>query len=154
MQKLEINGYKLDMNNLFRLANLVVLPFWFMMIIFPNLGLTKWLMRSNLVFMLMGGIYSTLLIGGMRKSPGNFKDVMNPNLDGITKLLSSRQGAFAGWMHFLTFDLFVGRWIYFDSLKNGKPARLSILLTLMAGPLGLLFYLTFVRTKNNTETGV
>lgn len=145
---IDLDVKKLSLNDWFRLANLVVLPFWLLMLLLPNTGLTKRVMKSNLIFTLLGGIYATLLVQGIRKNPAGFKEIANPNLEGIVKLLSDRQGAFAGWMHFLTFDLFVGRWIYFDSLERGKVARLSILLTFLAGPLGLLFYLRVARRKD------
>ena len=47
-------------------------------------------------------------------------------------------------MHFLAFDLFVGRWAYLDSRQRGITAWLVspiLLLILMVGPLGLLLYL-------------
>ncbi len=140
-----VKNYKPNMNDMFRLTNLIVLPFWVLMLLLPNTGLTRSIMRNNFIFMILGGIYSGLLAQGLTKNPGGFQDVMNPNLDGIVKLLANRQGAFTGWTHFLTFDLFVGRWIYFDSLERGRVARLSILLTFLAGPLGLLFYVTIAR---------
>ncbi len=47
----------------------------------------------------------------------------------------------AAWTHYISFDLFVGRWIWERSLEEGKPARLSLLLTWWAGPMGLTSYL-------------
>lgn len=140
---------KLTMDNLFRLANLIVLPFWILMLVFPRAGLTKKVMSSNFIFILNGALYSGLLAQGISQNPNGFKEIMNPNLEGITKLFANRQSVFTGWVHFLTFDLFVARWIYFDSLERGKTARLSILLTFLAGPLGLLFYLTFRGRKKS-----
>jgi len=126
--------------NLFRVVNLVVLPFWLLMLIAPRWSFTQKLMKNNVIFLAMGGLYTGLLATGIATNPGGMKDIMNPELDSITKLLGNRQGAFTGWVHFLTFDLFVGRWIYLDSLERGKPARLSILLSFVAGPIGLTSY--------------
>jgi hypothetical protein len=50
-------------------------------------------------------------------------------------------------VHFLAFDLFVGRWAYLDSRQRGTSAWIVspiLFLILMVGPLGLLLYL-FVR---------
>ena len=50
-----------------------------------------------------------------------------------------------GWIHFLAFDLFVGRWAYLDSRERGLSAWLVspiLVFIFMAGPLGLLMYLT------------
>jgi len=49
----------------------------------------------------------------------------------------------AGWVHFLAFDLFVGRWIVDDALAHRLP-RLAVLpslvLTFLFGPVGLLLH--------------
>src|SRR5437016_3412191 len=67
-----------------------------------------------------------------------------PTLDGIRHLLGSPVGAAAGWAHFLVFDLFVGRWIYLDS-RDRRISPLAtapvLVLTVLAGPLGLGAYL-------------
>lgn len=131
------------MNNLFRVTNLLVLPFWLLMLVAPKAKLTQRLMKNDVIFYVLASIYLSLLATGIVKNPKGMKEVMNPNLDGITKLLGDKQGAFTGWMHFLTFDLFVGRWMYLDSLEKGRPApRLAMLTTFLAGPAGLLGYLS------------
>jgi hypothetical protein len=58
--------------------------------------------------------------------------------------LGSPAGATIAWVHFLAFDLFVGRWIYLDSQDRRISAWLMapvLFLTLMLGPAGFLFYL-------------
>jgi hypothetical protein len=62
----------------------------------------------------------------------------------IAKLLSSEIGATIAWVHFLAFDLFVGRWIYLDTLERRvHPVVLGVVLffVLMFGPLGYVLYL-------------
>jgi hypothetical protein len=107
-------------------------------------------MRSNLIFNLLGVVYTVLLGRGLSKNPSIAKDIMNPYLSNITKLLGDRNGAAVGWIHFLSSDLFVGRWIYLDSLERGKTARVSLLATCLAGPLGLLSYLTLGQRGKKT----
>ena len=144
--KIKIDPKRVTLEGLYRFANMAVMPFWLLMILLPNAGLTRAVMRNNLVFRLLGGSYTAMLVYSVtRRDGGGPPDFMT--LEGVSKLLSSRYGALTGWLHFLAFDLFVGRWIYFDSLERGRPARFSLFLTLMAGPLGLLFYLTFARRK-------
>ena len=41
--------------------------------------------------------------------------LLNPTISGIAGLLGTPTGATIGWIHFLAFDLFVGRWVYLDS---------------------------------------
>jgi Domain of unknown function (DUF4281) len=70
--------------------------------------------------------------------------VMNPSLSGIATLLGTPAGATIAWVHFLAFDLFVGRWVYLDSRKKQiSPLIVSPILffVLMLGPLGFLAYL-------------
>jgi hypothetical protein len=46
-----------------------------------------------------------------------------------------------GWVHYLAFDLFVGRWIYLQGQETGVFTRHSLAITLFAGPMGLLSHL-------------
>jgi len=68
----------------------------------------------------------------------------NPQLDTIAAALGTPAGATTAWVHFLAFDLFVGRWVYLDSRVRRITAWLVspvLLLVFMLGPLGLLVYL-------------
>jgi hypothetical protein len=59
-------------------------------------------------------------------------------------MLGSPEGATIAWVHFLAFDLFVGRWIYLDARNRELPWWATsplLFLTLMLGPIGLLAYL-------------
>jgi len=59
-------------------------------------------------------------------------------------------GATIAWLHFLAFDLFVGRWIYLDGRERGVSGRVMapvLFLTLMVGPCGFLLYLIARRTR-------
>jgi uncharacterized membrane protein len=64
----------------------------------------------------------------------------------VTRLFQSQRALLAGWLHYLAFDLFVGSAIVDDSRDPaaGLPHLLTIpclVLTLMAGPTGLVAYL-------------
>ena len=70
--------------------------------------------------------------------------VSRPTLNGVMTLLGSPAGATIAWVHFLAFDLFVGRWIYLDSQERRISPWLMapvLFLTLMLGPAGFLVYL-------------
>jgi len=73
-----------------------------------------------------------------------FASVSSPELASIADLLGTPAGATIAWVHFLAFDLFVGRWAYLDSRERGVDVFVMapvLLLTLMLGPLGFLLYL-------------
>ena len=65
-------------------------------------------------------------------------------IDGIQALFADDGGLVLGWTHYLAFDLFIGQWIAKDADHKGF-SRLTqlpvLLLTLLAGPIGLLLWL-------------
>lgn len=70
--------------------------------------------------------------------------VSRPTLNEVVALLGSPAGATIAWVHFLAFDLFVGRWIYLDGQERRVSSWLMapvLFLTLMLGPAGFLLYL-------------
>ena len=70
--------------------------------------------------------------------------VMRPELPAIAALLSTPHGAAVAWMHFLAFDLMVGRQLFLDARARGVPAWITspaLFFTLMLGPLGMLLML-------------
>jgi hypothetical protein len=129
------------METLFSLTNLLVLPFWLLMIVLPHWRWTRRVMQLPLVVVAPAVIYAILVLprlGVLLPALGS------PTLTGVAALLGSPAGATLGWAHFLAFDLFVGRWAYLDSRERGISAWLMapvLLLTLMVGPIGLLSYL-------------
>ncbi|MGF1458221.1 MAG: ABA4-like family protein [Leptolyngbyaceae cyanobacterium] len=137
-----------DLANIFQVANLSVLPFWALMIVLPNWGGTRWLMRSFIPYAALASLYVYLFVtldGGVLTA---FSD---PELD-----LASLAGMFAnphvmalGWVHFLVMDLFVGRWIYWQGQENRVFTRHSLALCLFAGPLGLLVHLITAAIARN-----
>jgi hypothetical protein len=68
----------------------------------------------------------------------------NPSAAGVAQALSAPLTATIAWLHFLAFDLFVGRWVYLDSRDGNLSAWLVspiLLFVLMLGPVGCLLYL-------------
>ena len=133
---------------IFRLSGLVVLPFWALMIFLPHWRVTRKLMSSPLVSAVPALFYAALVIP---RFPEVWQAVSSPELQGIAGLLGSPVGALIGWLHFLAFDLFVGRWIYLEGLERGSSAWVLspvLFLTLMLGPCGFLLYLIVRRTRS------
>jgi hypothetical protein len=66
------------------------------------------------------------------------------SIEGIRALFASDAGIVIGWTHYLAFDLFVGQWIAKDADHKGfsRIAQAPVLLlTLLAGPIGMLIWL-------------
>jgi Domain of unknown function (DUF4281) len=129
------------MEMLFKIGNLIILPFWALMIFLPRWRVTKWLIGSPLVCAAPAALYAALVIPRLAEI---WPAVSNPELPGVSAILGSPVGATVAWLHFLAFDLFVGRWIYLDGRERGISWRLmapALFLTLMLGPCGFLLYL-------------
>lgn len=134
------------METLFSLSSFTVLPFWMLMILLPHWNWTWRVVRSPLVILPPALIYTALVLPRFGEV---FSEVINPTLPGIAALLGSPAGATIAWVHFLAFDLFVGRWIYLDNRKLCLSAWLVspvLFLTLMLGPIGFLLYLVLRST--------
>lgn len=141
---------------LFTISNLVVLPFWLLMILLPHWSITKRIISSPLIALPTAVLYAALVL------PQAFSLVgvhSAPTLASIVQLLSTPQAALIAWAHFVTFDLLVGRWEYLESRECKYSALLMapvLFLTLMLGPLGFVFYLvvrygyTLVRARNGS----
>lgn len=66
--------------------------------------------------------------------------LMRPEWPQIQALLSTPLGAALAWLHFLAFDLFIGRWICRQEELPNWILRPVLGLTLMLGPVGLLSF--------------
>ncbi|MEM7333002.1 MAG: ABA4-like family protein [Chloroflexota bacterium] len=129
------------METIFSLSSLLVMPFWALMIFTPRFRWTQRIMKSAWVIAPAALLYFILVVP---EFTAVFTEVINPSLDGIAALLGTPSGATVGWVHFLAFDLFVGRWAYLDGLKYDiSPFIMAPILffTLMLGPVGFLLYM-------------
>jgi hypothetical protein len=71
-----------------------------------------------------------------------------PTLATVAPLFATPEGVTIGWVHFLAFDLLVGRYVYLEARKRRMPALLTtpiLFFTLMLGPIGYLAYLAASR---------
>lgn len=121
------------------LVNLSTIPFWLAMILAPRSRFTAWLVkRVTPLYVALGATYVASLATGIATSDGR---VDFGRLDSVSRAFQNPSSMLAGWTHYIAFDLFVGRWIWEQSLQQGRPARLSLLLTWWAGPAGLTTFL-------------
>lgn len=145
---------------LFNGANLFVLPFWTLMVLVPNAKLTRWVMKSYLPYAVLAGLYLFLFVTSFSNVEG-IEALSNPNLKlpDLGLLFAQPHVMATGWVHYLVFDLFVGRWIYWQGQESGVFTRHSLALCLFAGPMGLLSHLLtdavwkrFAKPETNSET--
>lgn len=129
------------METVFSLSSLLVMPLWALMIFAPLWRVTRSVMQSPWVIAPAALLYAALVLPNIATV---FPAVLSPNLEGIRRLLSSESGATIAWVHFLAFDLFVGRWAYLESRAlnlNVFAMAVVLFFTLMLGPVGALLYL-------------
>lgn len=126
---------------LFQLGNLWIMPFWLLMILLPHWRWTHRIVTSLWMVVPLAVGYAVLVLPQMVNL---LPALANPTPAALARLLGTPEAAVVGWLHFLAFDLFVGRWIYLDSRSRQMSAWLvspALFFTLMFGPLGLLIYL-------------
>lgn len=133
----------------FIFGNIYVMPFWVMMMVFPRSQLTQRCMRSLLALMPLMLVYAFIILPNVFSI---FVQVAKPQLSSIVTLLGSPVGAVVAWTHLLVWDLFVGRWIYHDSMEQHNVSRIAVsvclFFTLMFGPIGLLCYLALKKVRS------
>lgn len=131
----------MNLELVYNFLNIVVLPFWLMMIFAPKWQVTKRVISSIWPFAIVPVIYVfsiALVAGDFQSVPLDF------SLAGVTALAGSEQATLVLWAHILALDLFAARWVYHDSQARGMVqwvGSLFVFAIMMAGPAGLLFYM-------------
>ena len=131
-------------DTLFQFVTILPLPFWFLMIALPHWRGTQRVMRGRVVLMPLLAAYAVVLISQRQDLLVMLTTPEPPTLTRLAEVLGRQEWALLAWIHFLAFDLFVGRWEYRDSRERQISAWLMgpvLLLTLLFGPFGLLVYL-------------
>ncbi len=133
---------------LFRIASTLALAGWVV------LALSVWqrplaVFVARLIAAILCGGYFAVLIHALATGPAPDWRAFN-SLDGVRQLLGSREAALAGWVHYLAFDLFAGAW----EAETAPTARVPhaallvcLLLTFMAGPVGLLLFFVLMASR-------
>jgi hypothetical protein len=137
---------------LFQVSNILVLPFWLLMIVLPHWRWTRRIIGSPWIAAPTALIYAVLVLPSMATL---LPALAQPTLADIAALLGTPEVAAIAWAHFLTFDLLAGRWAYLDSRARKISAWIMapvLLLTFLLGPLGFLLYL-LVRSAASLAAG-
>ncbi len=124
--------------------NIGVLPFWFVLIFFPQSKICSLLVTSIFPFLILGGTYSYLVYYYF--STGyDFLENFNlyKGLFDLGSLFENESFLILFWTHFLAVNLFCGTWIVRDSLKfliSKYLILVPLLVTYFIGPVGLILY--------------
>jgi len=125
-------------------VNLGVLPFWFLIIFFPQSQLCKYIATSIFPMFLLGGIYVFVIYKSFLNS---YDFLSNFNLylgiDYLSNLFDKKFFLLSFWIHFVSVNLFIGGWILNNSQKfsiNKVLIAFPLIITYLTGPIGILFY--------------
>jgi len=129
---------------LFSVANTVALVAWLALILFQR---HRW--ATNVVVVaavsMFAATYVPLIAARFFGSSGGFS-----SLAGVATLFADPWLMVAGWLHYLAFDLLVGRWEAQDAASRGLSPWLvapCLLMTFMFGPAGWLLYMSIRRVS-------
>ena len=136
------NYFTIDM--LYYWVNLGVLPFWLILIFFPQSHISKIFVTSIFPIFVLSGTYVFILYKSYLNSydfEANFNLYLG--LDNVSDLFSNKSFLITFWIHFIAINLFTGGWIVKDSQKfqiNKILLFFPLLTTYLIGPLGLFLY--------------
>ena len=133
----------ITIENIYLFANWGVIPFWLLLIFFPNYQITNFFVQSIIAPLLLGAGYAylsyTVFIDG--KIFDGFE--LYNGIDGLYSMFANETLLLIFWLHFLSISLFVGAWIVRDSKRFFIPKIVtipSLILTYFSGPIGLAVY--------------
>ena len=124
--------------------NLGVLPFWFLLIVFPQSHISRFFITSIFPMLILGLTYIYLLyiayVDGYDFLQ-NFRLYLGFNE--VFNLFENQSFLILFWVHFLTINLFCGGWIVKDSQMFGINKfliSLPLIIVYLIGPIGLTVY--------------
>jgi hypothetical protein len=124
--------------------NLGVLPFWFLLIVFPQSHISRFFITSIFPMLILGLTYIYLLYIAYEDGFDflqNFRLYLGFNE--VFNLFENQSFLILFWVHFLTMNLFCGGWIVKDSQSfniNKFLISLPLITTYLIGPLGIILY--------------
>lgn len=130
----------MSLNTIYTLANILALSGWIVLVVSVFSSPKVSFFAARVVPLALAVVYSVLMFSLLPFAGGGFDSLAN-----LAKLFAQPEIALAGWIHYLVFDLFVGAWQVQTAKREHLPKIFvvpSLLLTLLLGPFGLLFFLT------------
>ena len=133
-----------SMEMIYLWLNIGVLPFWFILIFFPQSNICRYFVTSIFPYLVLGSVYIYLLFL-LYKFDYNFLDNFKLYLGIIelNDLFSNNFFLITFWTHFLAINLFCGSWIVRDSQKlliNKFLIIIPLMITYFIGVLGIFLY--------------
>ena len=133
----------LNYENIYLIANIGVIPCWLLLIFLPGAIVTKILVKSVVIPLLLSTAY--IFVAYQIYITENIFEIFNLylGLDELYSLYSNEGFLLIFWLHFLVINLFSGNWIANDAqnfLVSRPLVIISLITTYFTGPLGLVLY--------------
>jgi hypothetical protein len=148
---------------LFTTGTVMVMPFYALMVAKPSSRITRKLMESKMLWLVLGVLYVVAAYLSLNsedvvrallnafKHQNNSLGITNNSATSLvvepflsrcltlfSSFMSTSETACASWLHLISLDVFLARGVFLDAVEWGTPCRHSILLCCMFGPLGVL----------------
>tara|TARA_B100000424_G_C22927474_1_gene493401 strand:+ start:719 stop:1192 length:474 start_codon:yes stop_codon:yes gene_type:complete len=136
------NYFTLDIMYLW--VNIGVLPFWLMIIFFPQSQICRYLATSIFPLLLLSIAYGFVIYQSYLNSYdflSNFNLYLGINF--VSDLFNDKSYLLMFWIHFVSVNLFLGGWILKNSQKfniNKVILAFPLIITYLIGPIGIVLY--------------
>ena len=127
----------LTAGQIFAYSNLLVMPAWALLVLFPKWKWTR-VLAAYVTPGLLAIAWIVITLDRFTPAGGGFGSLAQ-----VSEMLHDPWFVVAGWQHALILDIFVGAWEVRDAQRLGIPHGYVIpclLLTFLAGPIGLIAY--------------
>lgn len=141
----------------FAIATAMVVPTYCVMIARPNSRRVLAAVESRAIFWALGALYAHAAWKSLQSADvfeaargvlmNSNEGVVSRFVTLVSEFLATAETATSAWVHLLSLDLFVARFVYVDGAKYSAsvgdlaarvPVRHSLILCMMFGPLGLM----------------
>ena len=127
--------------------NFGVLPFWLILLFFPQSKICKIFITSIFPIIIFSLIYAYLIYSIFKDGYDFLKNFsLYLNFANLLDLFENSYFLILFWIHFLAINLFCGGWMVNDYQKFNMPKALiffPLIITYFVGPLGIFIYWIF-----------
>tara|TARA_A100001035_G_C27671199_1_gene448432 strand:+ start:120 stop:593 length:474 start_codon:yes stop_codon:yes gene_type:complete len=125
-------------------VNIGVLPFWLLIILFPQSQICRLFATSIFPLFLLVIAYGFIIYKSYLNSYDFFQNFnLYLGLNYLSELFNETSFLLLFWIHFVSINLFAGGWILRDSQKfliNKFVLSFPLIITYLIGPTGLFIY--------------
>jgi hypothetical protein len=137
----------LSLNNIYLWTTFGVLPFWLMLIAFPNSKFTQFFINSIILPLILSSAYVYVIYQSYILND-SFFDIFKLyiSIESLYMLFENEHILLSFWIHFIAINLFIGSWVSRDAFKyniSRKIVFFPLLTIYLTGPLGVVLYWLF-----------